>query len=72
MLYPAGTLPNDWSLDASTSLTTIDLSNNSLSGTLPTSWASLHTLQWLDLSHNQLEGQLPAEWGNGLQMLSTM
>lgn len=72
LLLPAGTLPDAWPVGASPGLTTINLSNNTLTGTLPKSWAGLSSLQWLDLSHNQLEGQLPGEWGPALQKLTTM
>jgi Leucine Rich Repeat len=43
----------------------LDLSKNSLSGTIPTelSWPKL---QHLDLGHNQLTGTIPADWGQGV------
>jgi hypothetical protein len=43
----------------------LDLFNNSLSGTIPSSWFDLETewyetLYWLDLSQNQLSGTIPS------------
>lgn len=60
----AGTLPEGWDAGFPGNLSTIMLSNNSLSGTLPKSWSNLVSLAYLDLSVNQLEGELPAEWGS--------
>jgi Leucine-rich repeat (LRR) protein len=67
----AGTLPDAWCDGASSQLTAINLSNNTLSGSLPKCWSKLASLQYLDLSYNQLSGKLPAEWGS-LQHLSTL
>ena len=47
-----------------TSLTSIDLSQCELSGTLPDSWSSLTLLQYLGLSYNQLSGPLPSSWSS--------
>jgi hypothetical protein len=70
-VVPAGTLPEGWWAGASPNLTAIDLSNNTLTGTLPKSWSSLTSLQYLDLSSNLLLGELPAEWGS-MQHLNTL
>lgn len=44
-------------------LTRIELPNNGLSGTLPSSLGALRQLTWLDLSGNSLSGTLPTELG---------
>ncbi|KAJ4981443.1 hypothetical protein NE237_032280 [Protea cynaroides] len=41
----------------------IDLTNNKLSGTIPTQWASME-LQYISLTGNQLSGEIPKELGN--------
>ncbi|KAL2967340.1 hypothetical protein AAZX31_16G170600 [Glycine max] len=47
-----------------TSLVELDLSNNQLEGTIPTSLGNLTCLVELDLSANQLEGTIPTSLGN--------
>ena len=37
------------------SLQTLNVSSNALSGSLPSSWAALSSLQHLDISNNSLE-----------------
>lgn len=64
-------MPDGWFAGASLNLTTIDLSNNTLTGYLPKSWSSLINLQYLDLSSNLLLGELPAEWGS-MRRLTTL
>ena len=47
-------------------LQTLNLSGNSLSGTLPAVWgkdSALGSLTTLDLAKNNLSGSIPAEWG---------
>ncbi|KAM0940610.1 putative transferase, protein kinase RLK-Pelle-LRR-Xa family [Dioscorea sansibarensis] len=59
----SGSLPSD--LRFCTSLQTLDLSSNSISGALPPSLCDwLPYLVTLDLSSNQLSGPLPAELSN--------
>lgn len=43
-------------------LLTRDLSNNSLTGTLPPSWSGLQDLEALRLDANALRGPLPSRW----------
>ncbi|KAG2451466.1 hypothetical protein HYH02_004064 [Chlamydomonas schloesseri] len=78
----AGTLPPD--LVTLRRLVRMDLSSNSISGTLPASWApggsaaaggvaaGLTALRQIDLSGNRLWGTLPVEWSSfaSLQYLS--
>ena len=54
-----------------TSLTTLDLSDNRLSGTIP-DFTSVTSLATLDLGDNQLSGTIPEDLGSltGLQELS--
>ena len=53
-------------------LTTLDLSDNHINGSLPFSWASWgDALTSLDLSQNDLSGMIPGEWG-GLVGLATL
>ncbi|MED6144176.1 hypothetical protein PIB30_013062 [Stylosanthes scabra] len=52
------------------SMYVIDLSNNSLSGMMPSELFSLARLQSLNLSHNQLTGMLSQEIGNLKQLES--
>ncbi|KAH7651414.1 Non-specific serine/threonine protein kinase protein [Dioscorea alata] len=56
-----GSLPDDFS--ALTSLQTIDLSRNYLSGTIPVAWASL-PLTKLALLGNRISGSIPEEIGD--------
>jgi len=44
--------------------TLFDLSNNNLTGEIPTSIGSMSTLRWLNLSGNQLEGPIPTSLSN--------
>lgn len=52
----------------------LNLSNNSLSSTLPQQWgdlsngAVLGSLQYLDVSMNSLSGSLPPSWGSGFNV----
>jgi hypothetical protein len=41
----------------------LDLSFNSLEGSLPSSWSSMVSLQQLWANTNKLSGPLPASWG---------
>lgn len=45
-----------------TELESINLSHNSISGSLPISWYKLTNLQLLDVSCNQLENSIPIQW----------
>ncbi|KAL1542290.1 receptor like protein 22-like [Salvia divinorum] len=44
--------------------TSIDLSSNSFSGTIPPSIGNLKILKYLNLSHNSLTGHIPSSLGN--------
>ncbi|XP_042016452.1 receptor-like protein 33 [Salvia splendens] len=44
--------------------TTIDLSSNRLTGTIPPSMGNLKILKYLNLSHNNLTGHIPSSLGN--------
>jgi Leucine rich repeat len=60
-----GTLPA--TLQGLEALKVLNLANNRLNGSLPSSWGSLHSLpalQQLNLAQNQLSGGLPSEWGS--------
>ncbi|XP_050381056.1 probable LRR receptor-like serine/threonine-protein kinase At1g06840 isoform X2 [Argentina anserina] len=48
----------------SDNMTTIDLSNNHLNGSIPESFSSLPHLQKLSLENNFLNGSVPAVWRN--------
>ncbi|CAM6051946.1 unnamed protein product [Sphagnum compactum] len=54
-----GKLPTTWP----TTLISIQLAGNSISGGIPSSIGSLTTLTKLDLSYNQLNGSVPTELG---------
>jgi Leucine-rich repeat (LRR) protein len=59
----AGPLPETWGSEpGARGITTIDLSSNALTSTLPASWGNMKALTHLNLSNNQLVGQLPDEW----------
>lgn len=55
-----GTIP-DTLFDKLINLTQVDLSHNSISGTIPTTVGKLRNLQVLQLSHNSLSGTIPTE-----------
>ncbi|XP_057785000.1 receptor-like protein 9DC3 [Salvia miltiorrhiza] len=44
--------------------TTIDLSSNNFSGSIPDSIGNLNSLRYLNLSHNNIMGHIPASLGN--------
>ncbi|KAI3978159.1 hypothetical protein MKX01_012990 [Papaver californicum] len=48
----------------SSSISTVELSGNKLSGGLPESIANCEALNILDLSHNKLSGSIPSQFGN--------
>ncbi|XP_058750413.1 probable LRR receptor-like serine/threonine-protein kinase At1g06840 [Vicia villosa] len=51
--------------DLSQNITTIDLSNNTLTGTIPSSFSNLPNLQKLSLANNSLNGSVPSTiWQN--------
>jgi Leucine-rich repeat (LRR) protein len=52
-------------------ITTISLGSNSLTGTLPASWARLSKLRSIGLSSNSLTGTVPRQWSE-LASLSTL
>ena len=67
----AGSLPSNWAtVGAFAQLSSLNLTNNTLSGTLSSEWGSdlgaLPALQQLDLRTNRLTGELPLGWGLGL------
>ncbi|OEL20359.1 LRR receptor-like serine/threonine-protein kinase GSO1 [Dichanthelium oligosanthes] len=66
-----GALP-DWLWTSLTSLTSLVLSNNLLTGRLPASLVHMKSLQFLGLGSNRLEGEIPAEVGalTGLKNLN--
>ncbi len=43
-------------------LQVLGLSHNQLTGTVPSSWASMASLQAAYMDSNQLAGDLPASW----------
>ncbi|XP_048131594.1 receptor-like protein 7 [Rhodamnia argentea] len=47
------------------SLVTLDLSNNSLNGTIPTCLKNIHSLEILDLGKNKLDGSIPRAYPKG-------
>lgn len=55
-----GTLPESL-FDKLINLTSIDLSHNSISGTIPTTLGKLRNVQVLHLNHNLLSGTIPTE-----------
>jgi hypothetical protein len=57
-----GTLPP--ALGAFTSLTTLQISSNSLTGTLPPELGALSALTTLQLTNQALSGSIPEAWGN--------
>ncbi|CAI5461970.1 unnamed protein product [Closterium sp. Yama58-4] len=65
----SGTIPA--SIGNLTALTTLILSNNSLSGSIPEAISSLKQLQELDLHSNKMSGTIPASIGN-LTTLTTL
>ncbi|KAK5782972.1 hypothetical protein PVK06_037478 [Gossypium arboreum] len=69
-LPPIGTTPS--ALGSITSLKTIDLSYNKLSGSIDSTIFNLSSLQIIDLSHNRLDGNLPADMGNRLPELKEL
>ncbi|PWA94594.1 Leucine-rich repeat-containing protein [Artemisia annua] len=50
-----GSIPKDWNLK----MTQMDLSNNKLNGTMPTSLTLLESIKFLNLSSNELSGEIP-------------
>jgi LRR receptor-like serine/threonine-protein kinase FLS2 len=62
----AGSLPADGFLQLLTTLVTLDLGNNAMTSTIPSSLQYLSSLQSLVLSSNaQLGGSLPSSWFDG-------
>ncbi|KAL0326247.1 UNVERIFIED_CONTAM: Receptor-like protein EIX2 [Sesamum radiatum] len=51
-------------LDLSTSLVSVDLSDNQLDGLIPDAFGSFIFLEYLDLSGNRLEGGIPESFSN--------
>ncbi|KAK9812494.1 hypothetical protein WJX73_004290 [Symbiochloris irregularis] len=59
-----GPIPSEWGRPGGfASLTSLDLSANQLTSTLPATLGSLTSLSYLKLGDNQLNSSLPAEWG---------
>lgn len=56
-----GTIPSDLLIACSNSLTRIDISNNDLTGNIPTVLGKMSKLERLDLQNNRLKGSLPSE-----------
>eukprot|EP00775_Hariotina_reticulata_P010006 gene10006-10160_t len=71
-----GTLPSAWNLGANgmigglpqqwatgmDSLRGVNITDNSLSGSLPEEWANMTSLQALSMGSNRLTGSIPATW----------
>ncbi|XP_047953521.1 putative receptor like protein 25 [Salvia hispanica] len=53
-----------------TTFTTIDMSSNRFSGSIPNSVGNLNSLMYLNLSHNCLTGNIPASFGNVTELES--
>ncbi|XP_026447587.1 leucine-rich repeat receptor-like protein kinase TDR [Papaver somniferum] len=61
----SGDLPQPTpNFQCSSSISTVELSGNKLSGDLPESIASCEALNILDLSHNKLSGSIPDQFGS--------
>jgi len=58
-----GQLPPEWAL-LKDSLQLLDVSNNNLSGTIPSEYGVLQGLKWLRINGNSLSGQFPSSLGN--------
>ncbi|XLU59280.1 hypothetical protein S245_053928 [Arachis hypogaea] len=54
----------DNSTTATSSLVSLDLTNNQINGQLPDCWGSVNTLLFLDLSNNNLSGKIPPSMGS--------
>ncbi|XLR66989.1 receptor-like protein EIX2 [Arachis hypogaea] len=54
----------DNSTTATSSLLSLDLTNNQINGQLPDCWGSVNTLLFLDLSNNNLSGKIPPSMGS--------
>ncbi|KAI4384582.1 hypothetical protein MLD38_002713 [Melastoma candidum] len=65
--YFSGGIPSDFR-DMTSSLLSLNLSNNSLAGSIPTSIGSLKALNFLDLSVNRLSGSIPQELGQAISL----
>lgn len=66
-----GTLPEfNYTNGAMSQLQTVELQNNQLNGTLPSSWSALPSLQYMDLHENRFGGSLPPSWSNLHSMVS--
>ena len=59
----AGTIPDTF-FDELINITALDLSYNSLSGTMPTEAGKMRSLRSLELSNNRLTGTIPTEIAN--------
>ena len=58
---------DDWygvTTNANGRVTRLELSNNNLSGVLPSELGNLPHLEWLNLNNNQLSGSIPSALGN--------
>lgn len=62
-----GTLPND----LPSRLDSIDLGDNNLSGSLPSSWSEMSNITYIALIFNRLTGSLPTSW-QSLTSLQTL
>jgi hypothetical protein len=62
-----GTLNTAIGVTLPSALTKLDMSVNSIDGTVPTSWPS--SLTYLDLSHNRFTGTIPGTWPTGFKTL---
>lgn len=67
---PAPPSPAAWA--ALTAVTELDLSGNTLTGTLPDAWSGLSSVQRINLAANHLHSTVPAAWALGMTALSRM
>lgn len=58
-----GTVPADWFSNGST-LQDINLSNNRLTGSLPSGMSALTNTRMINLANNMFEGAVPASWAS--------
>ncbi|KAI4382912.1 hypothetical protein MLD38_008809 [Melastoma candidum] len=65
--YFSGRISSDFG-DMTSSLLLLNLSNNSLAGSIPTTVGSLKALNFLDLSVNRLSGSIPQEIGQATSL----
>ncbi|KAG8386470.1 hypothetical protein BUALT_Bualt03G0152000 [Buddleja alternifolia] len=60
-----------WMFNLSGSISYVDLSSNSLQGSIPDAFQNIPSLSYLDMSYNEIEGGIPRLFGN-LSLLETL